>query len=64
MKNLAELGVQELNATEMKSINGGFINYIVGYLIGKAIDSAPKALEAATEIKREGGTLAADMPFK
>ncbi|MCG8578770.1 MAG: class IIb bacteriocin, lactobin A/cerein 7B family [Bacteroidales bacterium] len=37
MKNLAELGVQELNAQEMKTTDGGFWQFVAGAIVGGII---------------------------
>ena len=66
MKNLDlnAMGVVEMDAGEMKEVDGGIWDFILGYIVGKLIDAVPDAVNASCEIKREGGTLCTDMPFK
>jgi len=37
--NLENLNVQELNINEMKNIDGGVWQFLLGYLAGKLIDA-------------------------
>jgi len=37
MKNLNELGVQEMNAKELKSVDGGFVLWVLGAIAGGMI---------------------------
>lgn len=66
MKNLDlnAMGVFEMSKSEILEVDGGFWDYVISYLIGKAIDALPEALDAACEIKAEGGTIACGMPSK
>lgn len=62
MKNLENVvGLQEMNLQEMKDTNGG---YGLVDLIITCVKNAPKAIAAAVEVRGEGGTTCADMPFK
>jgi len=38
MKNLENYGVQELNAKEIKETDGGFLDLLLSFVIGAAID--------------------------
>jgi len=51
MKNLENFGVQELDAKEIKSLNGGIWNYLAAAIIAFAweVTSNPKAHLAALE---------------
>lgn len=62
--NLDVYGVQEMNAEEMRKTNGGGLGGLIWDLIQIVWETRKETFSAACEIKREGGTLAADMPFK
>ncbi|OJX87681.1 MAG: hypothetical protein BGP01_03685 [Paludibacter sp. 47-17] len=68
MKNfdVNKYGVQEMNGEEKKETNGGngIWKWVVDYVVGKLVDNIPEAIEASNQVKREGGKLCTDMPFK
>ncbi|MDE5420193.1 class IIb bacteriocin, lactobin A/cerein 7B family [Labilibaculum sp. DW002] len=40
MKDLNEFGVKEMNSSEMKNVDGGFIEWALGVICGLALDIA------------------------
>ena len=54
--DLNAYGVMEMSHQDMVEADGGLVFLLL--LVAKPL------LDAAVEIKKEGGTLAADMPFK
>lgn len=45
--NLENLGVQELNAKEMKTIDGGFVGFVVRLVLGTMRYTLPVMAETA-----------------
>ena len=67
--DLNAYGVNEMPHQEMVEANGGIIEFLYEYITGRSLAQDARTLtealiNAAVEVKKEGGTLAADMPFK
>lgn len=66
---LEKFGVKEMDVVEMKTTDGGFVDFLYEFFTGRSLASDARyvvnqAAEAYAQVIQEGGTTASTMPFK